>query len=225
MLYTSKRRLDTLPVRPEFQLKYWEFWHYHLLVRLTGHPSWPFLMLLPNVRFLLIKIISVFSIFIIFILYTTSGRKASQFRLMFPELMRCCRSFDYIQFRKAERGKKGSSTHEKGWRRITATRKNDANFDRKKTLIKGGAHSAQLNRRWKNKIYCSNIRGFVVTVITRRGGEFVTAEGKYLMSSGLTTDASHWSFILTKSQEFDAYDEERWGKVTQLRAGRVNSLS
>ena len=36
---------------------------------------------------------SVFFIFMIFILYTTSGRKASQFRMTFPELMRWRGSF------------------------------------------------------------------------------------------------------------------------------------
>lgn len=64
-----------------------------LPVRLTGHTSWPFLILLPNARFLLVKFIIAFFIFIILILYTTSGRKASQFRMTFPELTRCCGSF------------------------------------------------------------------------------------------------------------------------------------
>lgn len=66
---------------------------------------------------------------------------------------------------------------------------------------------------------------FVVPVITGRAGKFVTPEGRYLMFSGLTTASSQPFFILPKSHEFDGYDQERWGKVTLLRAGRVNSLS
>lgn len=86
----------------------------------------------------------------IFILYTTSGRKASQFRMMFPELMRCCGfSVDSVRLK---RGKK-DVTHRKRdrgeeWQSgRTATGKNDASFDDKKTLIKEGSHNVQRNRR------------------------------------------------------------------------------
>lgn len=63
--YNTSLRMSGAPsVSSQFQLKYQEFWHCHLPLRLMCHSSRPFLILLPNLRFLLVKFITVYFLFL-----------------------------------------------------------------------------------------------------------------------------------------------------------------